>query len=111
MTQCLAGQFCPNASMALYAECTPGSYCMTVGLSVVTGECLQGYYCPSGSSSKTQHICPIGSYCPTNSPAALACPTGSNYRCPFAGMAAPCVPFSNTTFVAWDTASSTYSYC
>jgi hypothetical protein len=71
--------------------CTPGSYCDTAGISVVSGPCMAGYYCsgqPYGNSDGgADHAnpvgqlfgdrCPEGYYCPQGSSQPVACPKGT----------------------------------
>ncbi|OAF70026.1 hypothetical protein A3Q56_02216, partial [Intoshia linei] len=70
-------------SLSECTACTPGSYCETVGLSVVTGSCIAGYYCKLGATTKTPidgvtgNKCTIGSYCPTESNTPIECMDGS----------------------------------
>ena len=59
-----------------------GSYCGTVGLSVVTGPCTAGYYCtlsatrPDPQNDATGGDCPVGHYCPDGTGVPETCPPG-----------------------------------
>ncbi|GMF22634.1 unnamed protein product [Phytophthora lilii] len=65
-------------------ECTPGSFCASVGLLQPTGLCAAGNFCPPRSESafgKTAdnetHVCPAGSYCPKGTYLPIPCPVGT----------------------------------
>ena len=94
--ECPLGYFCPQQSQSPEPcpqgtfsnvsglmnpseclDCTPGTYCLSEGLTEPTGSCNQGYYCPEGSLSPTEYICPTGLYCPRGSAQPLECLGGS----------------------------------
>ena len=102
---CPAGSFCPaesgnpqpcprgtlstslnlrNASEC--GQCSPGSYCDSLGQTNVTGPCDAGYYCESGVDTPTPgilshlgegDICPVGHFCPQGSERPLPCEAGT----------------------------------
>ncbi|CAN0099917.1 unnamed protein product, partial [Heterosigma akashiwo] len=97
ITDCPAGHYCPNAtefatefpcpagtfnnrtnqqSLSDCQACTPGSYCLTAGLSWPTGPCDPGFYCPSGTATPTL-TCQPGYFCPNGSATPTACPAGT----------------------------------
>jgi hypothetical protein len=102
-TQCPAGSYCElgsvnpeNCPAGTFgdgtkfrqkedcADCTPGMYCATSGLTAPTGLCSQGFYCILGAKTPTSSddvntggVCPAGGYCPVGSAVALPCPAGT----------------------------------
>jgi DNA-binding beta-propeller fold protein YncE len=87
-TLCEVGFFCPVAQAAVHVSCTPGFYCSSPGLLVMTGQCNAGYYCPSGSSSATQLPCVSGQYCPLGMSSPQNCTAGS--YCPTSSLQLAC---------------------
>lgn len=84
--KCPVGHYCPEATAYPYpcpagtfrsteqgeevgdcTSCTAGSYCLTRGLTQVTGQCDAGFYCPAGQIEprNDQYKCPTGKFCPT----------------------------------------------
>ncbi|KAF4141759.1 hypothetical protein GN958_ATG09004 [Phytophthora infestans] len=65
-------------------NCTPGSYCATLGLLQPTGLCAAGSFCPPRAESafgrtadNDTHVCPAGAYCPEGTFLPSPCPTGT----------------------------------
>lgn len=56
-----------------------GYYCVSPGLTNVTGPCLPGYYCPGGQAvaDPVEYPCPQGMYCPEGTAIPIMCPNGT----------------------------------
>ncbi|CAH1797039.1 unnamed protein product, partial [Owenia fusiformis] len=85
---CPAGTYNPITGLHNITECTQcdgGSYCLTPGLSAVSGNCTQGYYCtsgvdlatPTGGHTGIGDICPTGYYCPGGTTEPIPCAPGT----------------------------------
>eukprot|EP01135_Chromosphaera_perkinsii_P006890 Nk52_evm45s621 gene=Nk52_evmTU45s621 len=84
--KCPVGTFSAATKLELESQCqacTPGKYCMTAGLSAVTGPCQGGWYCSTGAKLPTPASnteggkCVKGQVCPLGSSAPSPCPAGS----------------------------------
>ena len=79
---CLRGYYCPSGS-STYTTCDAGSYCISQGLSAVSGTCTGGYYCLAGSitpvptDDASGNICPQGSHCEAGVGTYTSCPQGT----------------------------------
>lgn len=79
---CPAGTFTASEQLTQASECTSctaGSYCLTRGLTAVTGLCDEGYFCPAGEAQRRNDAnkCTAGNYCPSGATALTPCAGGS----------------------------------
>ena len=102
---CPPGTFCPNRSN-FPTPCTPGSFCISYGLSEVSGPCSAGYYC-NGSTLEPYPIdkpygdrCPPGSYCEVGTSSPIPCPPGTFSQHSGNHNLSACVPCSPGSYCA-----------
>ena len=87
------------ANSSQCAECLPGSYCSTPGLSLPTALCSAGVFCTGGAVVPTPanisegvSVCPTGSYCVEGSSNPQPCPIGTFQPFEGAQNLSECIP-------------------
>lgn len=110
---CPAGTFRASTGATAEADCTlctGGNYCLTTGLTAVTGTCLKGYFCTEGSvyaapitlSAGKYGPCPTGKYCAAGTTTPTDCLAGT-YNPNTGGMSsADCLPCPAGKYCATD---------